>query len=51
MSCRGPVADASGLTFITGNGDVGNSNIGESFARLEPTTSSRASSPTRTGPP
>ena len=33
MSGRGPVADATGFTFITGNGDVGNGNIGESFVR------------------
>lgn len=33
MSGRGPAADASGFTFITGNGDVGNGNIGESFVR------------------
>jgi hypothetical protein len=33
MSGRGPVADTNGFTFITGNGDVGNSNIGESFVR------------------
>jgi hypothetical protein len=33
MSGRGPAADATGFTFITGNGDVGNGNIGESFVR------------------
>jgi hypothetical protein len=34
MSGRGPAADGHGFTFITGNGDVGNRNIGESFARV-----------------
>jgi len=34
MSGRGPVADTQGFTFITGDGDVGNSDIGESFARI-----------------
>jgi hypothetical protein len=34
MSGRGPVADSQGFTFMTGNGDVGNSDIGESFARI-----------------
>jgi len=33
MSGIGPVADAKGFTFITGNGDVGNGDIGESFVR------------------
>ena len=33
MSGRGPVADSSGFTFMTGNGDVGNGNFGESFVR------------------
>jgi hypothetical protein len=33
MSGRGPAADATGFTFITGNGDVGNGNISESFVR------------------
>jgi hypothetical protein len=33
MSGRGPAADATGFTFITGNGDVGNGDIGESFVR------------------
>jgi len=33
MSGRGPAADSKGFTFITGNGDVGNSNISESFVR------------------
>jgi hypothetical protein len=33
MSGRGPAATAGGFTFMTGNGDVGNSNIGESFVR------------------
>jgi len=33
MSGRGPAADASGFTFMTGNGDVGNGNVGESFVR------------------
>jgi hypothetical protein len=34
MSGRGPAADAKGFTFITGNGDVGNSNVSESFVRF-----------------
>jgi hypothetical protein len=34
MSGRGPAADTSGFTLMTGNGDVGNGNIGESFARI-----------------
>ncbi|MGO4880795.1 MAG: hypothetical protein ACLP59_08240 [Bryobacteraceae bacterium] len=33
MSGRGPAADTNGFTFITGNGDVGNGNIGQSFVR------------------
>ena len=33
MSGRGPAADTYGFTFLTGNGDVGNSNVGESFVR------------------
>ncbi|MFN7996623.1 MAG: hypothetical protein U0Q18_23630 [Bryobacteraceae bacterium] len=34
MSGRGPAADSKGFTFMTGNGDVGNSNVGESFVRI-----------------
>lgn len=33
MSGRGPAADPNGFTFMTGNGDVGNGNIGQSFVR------------------
>ena len=31
MSGRGPAVDPTGFTFMTGNGDVGNSNISQSF--------------------
>ena len=31
MSGRGPAVDSTGFTFMTGNGDVGNSNISQSF--------------------
>ncbi len=34
MSGRGPAADSGGFTLMMGNGDVGNGNIGESFARI-----------------
>jgi hypothetical protein len=33
MSGRGPAADAGGFTLMTGNGDVGNGDIGQSFVR------------------
>ena len=33
MSGRGPVADSSGFTFMTANGDVSSTDIGESFVR------------------
>jgi hypothetical protein len=33
MSGRGPAADTKGFTFITGNGDAGNGDVGQSFVR------------------
>jgi hypothetical protein len=34
MSGRGPAADRDGFTVITGNGDVGTRELGESFVRI-----------------